>query len=556
MDQHRTGLRPAPDKRKEKQMSQPKKQPSLTREQSIGNTLQGGIPPTSHRTLTRFRCQLWADGSWRIETLGVPHTLLLERVGHDSVRLVETMPEHCREIVVSPHRRAAAWVLTTVQRVGNRITRSIETRYANGTVRTDGEEVRDGRIVRQSTWRFRNGASARAKYSAGQRVVEYLDLKGTVRQRTESKYTPTPTGFRVQTRGQSLSSNGASTTTDVSNSDVTVIGATQNQPGTVIMWGAGPGGSAIVNTMTPGADGTITTTFATAGNGMSVAGGWVMSTSGGDISRSGVIQTADGTNVFAESFSPSTGVNSQGVAGTNESGGFFTLFETTDLSGNKEQSSFSADGSGNSSETTVDTNVDGSFTITIDNTSSDGTTTSESQSYDSNGNLTGSSSSGSGSGGTGDTGLGGTGDDPGGPAPSDGSMPSDDGTDETPKGRFRGAGDTTFHQLFGSDATPSLTGGLGPDGQLVGSSRPVHDTGDPAASLQQSIEPNPEDSGSEGPTPGATAPAVKVFIMLPTATDDWGNLNNPRALVGAAAQFLGAQSTALVGQVLRGYEKA
>ena len=137
-------------------------------------------------------------------------------------------------------------------------------------------------------------------------------------------------------------------------------------------------------------------------------------------------------------------------------------------------------------------------------------------------------------------------------------MPSDDGTDETPKGRVRGTGDTSFDQLFGSDATPSLTGGLGPDGQLAGVSVPVHGTGDPATILQQSMEPNPEDSGSggEGPTPGSSAPAVNVFINLPTAADDWGDVNNPKALIGAVALFLGTQGSAQLGQVVDAYQKA
>ena len=120
------------------------------------------------------------------------------------------------------------------------------------------------------------------------------------------------------------------------------------------------------------------------------------------------------------------------------------------------------------------------------------------------------------------------------------------GTGETPKGRARGPGDVTFDWLFGSGSTASLTG--------VGGWRgPTPDQGDPAAALQQSIEESPEDGGGEGRGSGAAAPIVDVIVSVPTATDDWGDVVNPRAFIGAAARVVGAHATVLLRQALGAY---
>jgi hypothetical protein len=551
--------------------------------------------------LRRASLRIWSDGSWRIETLDTAHSLLVERIGYHSIRLVEADFGRCREIIVTPHRRAGAWVVTTVQRVGERITRLIETTYSNGTKRTDHEEPRQRSIVRHSTWRFFNGESATAEYGAGSRVVTYSNQNEVVTRRVKSIYTPTRTGFRVRTSGQIISQRSEATAeTQISDSDVIIVGATAIIPGssgTAIQPGAGLGGGSIVSTVTQDTNGKITVTSATAGNGASLAGGYVMSTSTGDTSSSVIIQTADGTIVYSNAVVQGTGPNggptfSQGYAGTTAGGGFIRYSETTeDRSGNTTQSSLAADGQGNISETTVVTHSDGGFTITTI-TSNGITTTTDSQSYDSSGNLiTNGSSSGGGSGdpssgggsgdpssggGSGDPSSGGGSGDPSsggggsgdsgsgggsgneGSSVSDGSMPSDDGTDETPKGRVRGAGDVAFDQLFGSDSTPSLTGGLGTEGQLTSAPFvPIHDIGDPAVTIQQSMKPDPEVIGStgSGPLPGASPAVINVVLKVPMSTDDWGDLNNPRALVGAAAQFVGIHGVALSAELLAAYQR-
>jgi hypothetical protein len=45
------------------------------------------------------------------------------------------------------------------------------------------------------------------------------------------------------------------------------------------------------------------------------------------------------------------------------------------------------------------------------------------------------------------------------------------------------------------------------------------------------------DASSEGPV---TAPRVDSSVVVPNASDDWGDLNNPQVMVGLAANLVGA----------------
>jgi hypothetical protein len=287
------------------------------------------------------------------------------------------------------------------------------------------------------------------------------------------------------------------------------------------------------------------------------------------------VESSDGFGVTQINSTSSDGSSSYQQLTTDTQGNQTLTTSATDGQGNTTSQSVEVDAAGNTTVTTTQTDPAGNGNETVDTFDSQGNpTSSESNPVDSgSGGGSGGSGGGSGSGGSGDQGGGGGGggDDGGGGGGGDdgggggddggggggdeggggegGEMPSDDGTDEGPR--------SFTPRVSLGFATTDFGGTDGGDGD----GGDFGDEGDPRItpigdSLRSyGISADEDGWGDASPEGAVSPPEVEVYVSVPAATDDWGDIKDPRAFTGfamslmvAAAATTGRQA---VGAVLR-----
>jgi hypothetical protein len=263
------------------------------------------------------------------------------------------------------------------------------------------------------------------------------------------------------------------------------------------------------------------------------------------------VTSSDGfsaTQVTAESSDGTTGY--QQLTTDGQGNQTFTT-SVTDRQGNTITQSVSSDASGNTTVTTTSTDASENGTRTTETYDANGNQTSSSTDSVSSGATPGGGGSGGGDGSGGDdsgSGGGGGGDDSG--SGGGGSMPSDDGTDEGPRS-------PTSHVSMGIASLDFVTidgngdQGDGSEGDFgnEGNPRNIH-IGQSLSNYASSVHQNGWGDASSENAPSVSQ--VNVNIPVPTTTDDWGDLNNPRAFTAFSMSLMIAAAGSNVASAASG----
>ncbi len=563
----------------------------------------------SNKEAAQVRVRLWSSGSYAVSMVDrEAHTYtLVEGDGRHAAHVVEVTQKGWRErataSVFYPTGRGTLTVNVSSPEPAE-VRRVTQTIFPNGTRRQDNTILEGKSLLRASRWDFPDGSSAIAEDLGHSHTVVYQRVDGLVTQTRQSKISFLLGGRRV-TRTQLLDGSGQKigsvvtmhtgnkvyvTTLDSQDIDIGngQVFTSQSDGSTTTFTKNAAAGTSTWTTTTSSSEGATVTTIVDDGGGNTSTNTKFSLDTGEGTSITGTTSDTQG-NLGKSTHSDSTTYH-------NADGSSFTLGSTTVDGDLTSKTSSVDDGQGNSSTTTVTYNSDGTYTITTESTDSNGNTSGDSQTYDQNGNpydsgtgtgnIPGSgttdnsgsgdgsgtadnsgsgggdtSGSGSGSGGGDTSGSGGgsgggdtsgsgggdtsgsgttdnsgSGGDTSGSGGGDSSMPSDDGTGETPR-RHLGHSDGSFDGLLGGQ-------NQGDGGQQFSNSM--------ASQLQASVENGGtgwgDSSSDEGPGRLVSDQSIDIR-QIASAGDDWGNMNNPRALVAFAGLFVGNERAGAANQL-------
>ena len=512
-------------------------------------------------TTKNVRLRIWTTGAYtatQLET-GTNNYNILEHDGRGRYHLVSMHGSKWREAELRigglKNGPKVAFKVSTLESQARIVTHWMN--FARSGLVANGNVIihADNSVTWSQVTRQKNGLMVKAKGDSFSKESVGYDVNGNVTsQSTQSEMVPSDLGQvrNVQTNADGSSTQSTAQTKRVADGTVTKTVTTQHDQG-------GNQTSQSTTVTKKSDDGSVTTQTITIDNGA----GTKTETSSQRDAGSSITQTTTTDNTTGESVSTSnetiTTTDTQGNVVTNttnsvtSSDGFSvtqvtaqssdgtTGYQqlTTDGQGNQTFTVSSTDNQGTTGTQSVSTDSSG-VTIVTTTTDSSGSGTETTETYDANGNQTSSSTNSVGSGaasssgsGSGDTSGSGSGDTSGSGSES---MPSDDGTDEGPRSPTShvsiGMASLDFDTIDGNGDQ-----GTGSEGDFgnEGNPRIVH-LGQVLGNYATSVYQNGWGDASSENAP--SVPQVDVIIHVPTATDDWGDLNNPRAFTAFSMSMM------------------
>jgi hypothetical protein len=517
------------------------------------------------------RVRRFADGSYAVSAIdrATRRATLLEGDA-TRARLVRVAEGLWSETTTAPVRVPSGSARATIEVVAGAdgtVRREAVTRYPNGTRRADRAVLTAERLERESRWELPRGRVAEATWEpGGDRTLVVREPQGepsrilrTSRDAASGELTTAisaPDGRSlgsIVSRGPAGGPRRGEAYDESGEAIVSFSRQTQS----------GPGGSASITTAAH-KDGTIeqhvvtTEAAGTASQDMTIR-----PDGSGSIDSTATLNKAGGGSftIRQSGTMEANGASSNSITTTdNDTGASATLSSGTNAGGEVFRSSSATDGEGNFSQTTVTYHDDGSFTLTTTSEGSDGQGTVESTTFDAQGNEIGGTGptpseggaegggegggAGGGEGGSEGEGGGGETEGTGGGsgAGGEGSMPSEDGTDEGPPGRG-GVADGALGGILGV-AEAHGPAPLGPtDGEGDADAADlVAAVGDRLSSELVLGGGGDDGWGEAGADEGPRRLLSDELLDAPlvTASEDWGDLVNPRALVGVVARIAGS----------------
>jgi hypothetical protein len=544
----------------------------------------------------------WCDGSWAVVARTDQAGTLVESDGRAAARVVVAAKTRAVEATAQPVVYAKglgrAVIAASIQSDGTRKVLGHRV-FPSGAVRIDEIQRRGVKGERRSVWAYANGSRITAHATGSGQHVELFTREG---QLAGTRTTRITERAKDRLAFQTIISDAGGTVVGTVKGTAQLTGGVKKRtmsgdgdaPQYAQVTAAGnvngaPGAHSVVKN----ADGTTTV------SDRQVSGNSTYSTDttfkeGGQPQQtvqSVTVSGPPGSNSTTTTVTTNTSTGHQVTTGTCSDGGpsgsWSCTWETTVDGQVQGRGVHVEDDNGNSSDTRIEYDAKGGGTIYTISKDSDGNVTMSKSGFDKDGNPRdpsaggGQPNSGSGggqpdSGGGGgqpDSGSGGgqpdnpdSGGDNGGnpPEPSDGSgsgeMPSDCGTDEGPRigGHLNGTGGLRVLGTLGDvgDGGPEDSGG-DPGGDFPGI---YQDLAGQVAGGGQSAGGSRGDGGwgqgggSEGPPSlhfaGGRADMAGLGGKVPT--DDWGDFNDPRVLVGFAASAFGVTVPSAVMRAIQG----
>lgn len=468
------------------------------------------------------------------------------------------------ELTVSPSRNCCALMVTKIVVGPNAIERKVRTEFVDKVIREDTFGYSKKGTIRTVTWRYPNGITINANYNHGQRILEIHIPNGKMRTFKTTVISKSVRFFRVRTTAMDEHNDvvsiyglpiltGVSQVTYAPEMTNPVAGYLQQRGYTVECFGIDIARATYVPSRYHTSSDTSTST---------VTSGSTMTTTTDTVTVVTVDNPPPFNTVVDFTVNTSKTVVDSSPGGstteTNEQqkadGSSISASRTTDtLDGSVQEVTYKVtNNNGDSTTVTVTYNADGTTTTTVSDrvTNPDGTITYTETVYDKDGNVQSqkketSSKEGNDTGNetaqndednkqneedTSDT-TAETSSDDDKPVPTGSGMPSDDGTDPTPRAQWRGVLDQGSDQWF-QDEDPFMSGILStpPSSPLA-----PRNPGDPIERLGKTAM-DLGDGETKGGTPlGGQGDGLSV----PVNVNQYDPENNPRAFLMFAAKLAG-----------------